>query len=35
MPPSLDVRGAAVESLLRDFRKVSEEYLSRQEGMLR
>src|SRR6476469_10497314 len=35
MPPSLDVRGAAVESLLRDFRKISEEYLSRQEGMLR
>lgn len=34
-PPSLEVRGAAVENLLRDFRKASEEYLSHQESVLR
>src|SRR5436305_1155485 len=34
-PPLLDLRGAAVESLLREFQRVSEEYFSRQESMLR
>lgn len=33
-PPPLDVRGAAIEILLRDFQRASEEYFAHRESML-